>query len=210
MDARRSAGLGLAGYGVLTIVAMFGLNTPGGDFEPDKVTAYLSPDHLGEAVVFGYAGILGALCLLVFGRGARALVVRGADLVWALVVASVTAGVLGATAAGGIAVAGAEGGDAIRTGVPLPVVQMLGEVTGLVMLCVPALFVGVVAIVLARRAELPAWLRVAGIVAGACGILAPAFFTFFVFLLWTLVFGGWLALARRPLTVAAQPIASLV
>jgi hypothetical protein len=210
MDARRSAGLGLVGYGVLTIVAMFGLNTPGGDYEPDKVTAYLSADHLAAAVGFGYVGILGALSLLVFGRGARSFVARSADLVWALVVAAVTAGVLGSMAAAGIAVAGSEGGDAIRTGVPLPVVQLFGEVAGLVMLCVPALFVGIVAIVLARRASLPVWLRVAGVVAGACGILAPAFLTFFVFLLWTLVFGGWLAMTRRPVAAEAQPIASLV
>ena len=56
-------------------------------------------------------------------------------------------------------------------------------------MCAPAFFIGVAAIVLARGSVLPRWLRVFSVVAGVCGILAPAFFTLFLFLLWTLVCG---------------------
>jgi hypothetical protein len=54
-------------------------------------------------------------------------------------------------------------------------------------------------IVLARRLQgTPAWLRVFTYVAGACAILGPAFFPFYVFELWGLVAGIWgLAAERR-------------
>jgi hypothetical protein len=43
--------------------------------------------------------------------------------------------------------------------------------------------------VLAVKSNLPTWLRTFSAVAGVCGIFAPAFFTLFVFHLWTLVCG---------------------
>jgi hypothetical protein len=46
-------------------------------------------------------------------------------------------------------------------------------------------------------------------VAGVCGILAPLFFTYFVFVLWTIVAGIALARARAPHQVS-EPQASLV
>ena len=85
----------------------------------------------------------------------------------------------------------------MQTGITHPAVYVLTETGNLMAVCAPALLVGVAAIVLARRAALPGWLRVASLVAGICGILAPLFFTYFVFVLWTLVFGGWVALGRH-------------
>lgn len=209
MDARRSAGIALAGYGLLTLAALLGMGTPGGDYEPAKVSGFLAADHFPAAAVFGYVGVLASFGLLVFARGARRLVGDAADVVWALGIAATSAGVVGAVASAGIAVAAAESGSPVRDGVPLPVVQMLGEITGLVFACVPALFAGVIAIILARRSALPAWLRVFSVVAGVCGVLAPAFFTLFLFVLWTLVLGGWLAVNGHRLG-AAEPVPVLV
>jgi len=54
------------------------------------------------------------------------------------------------------------------------------------------------------------WLRAFSVVAGLCGILAPFFFTYFVFVLWTIATGLTL-LARRPSQAAAtEPAPSLV
>jgi hypothetical protein len=209
MDARRSAGIGLAGYGLLTLVAMFGVGVPGGSYEPDKVSAFLSADHFPAAAAFGYVGVLASFGLLVFARGVRSLAGSSADVVWGLGIAATAAGVVGAVASAGIAVAAAESGSPVRDGVPLPVVQMLGEVTGLVFACVPALFAGVIALVLARRSVLPTWMRVLSGVAGVCGVLAPAFFTLFLFVLWSLVLGGWLAVNGQRLP-SADPVPALV
>jgi hypothetical protein len=44
-------------------------------------------------------------------------------------------------------------------------------------------------------------------VAGVCGILAPAYFTFFVYLLWAVVLGITLVSRRAPALVSTQPAA---
>ena len=88
----------------------------------------------------------------------------------------------------------AEGGSAVQAGVTNPTVYTLTEIGNLLSWCAPALFIGVVAILLSRAKSLPRWLRVFSAVAGVCGILAPFFFTFFIYLLWTLVLG---LIARR-------------
>ena len=67
---------------------------------------------------------------------------------------------------------------------------------------------GLVAILLSRVATLPRWLRIFTAVAGVCGILAPFFFTFFLYLLWTLVFG--VVLLTRRTSPAVQLHESIV
>ena len=82
------------------------------------------------------------------------------------------------------------------------------EIGNLLSWCAPALFVGVVAILLSRVPTFPRWLRIFSAVAGVCGILAPFFFTFFVYLLWTLVLGAiWVT---RPTSRAQQLEPSIV
>lgn len=77
-----------------------------------------------------------------------------------------------------------------------------------VVACAPALCVGVAAVVLAVRASFPGWLRVFSVLAGICGILAPFFFTYFIFVLWTLVAGGVVAARGRTSVTPAQPVLS--
>jgi hypothetical protein len=114
---------------------------------------------------------------------------RSGDLLWGLSVAAMSISVVGWFVDGGLVVAMAEGGHTVQVGTPDPIVYVITETGNLLAVCAPAFFIGVAAIVLAMRGSLPGWLRVFSVVAGICGILAPGFFTLFVFVLWTFVFG---------------------
>jgi hypothetical protein len=56
---------------------------------------------------------------------------------------------------------------------------------------------------------MPGWLRAFTLVAGLCGILAPFFFTYFVYVLWTVVVGLIVATRRVP-QVTSEAAPSLV
>ena len=137
------------------------------------------------------------MALLPFVLGVRAEIGRLGELAWGLGVAAATTGVIGWFIAGGVDVAMAEGGTSVRAGVTNPTVYALTEIGNLLSWCAPALFMGVVAILLSRTKSLPRWLRVFSAVAGVCGILAPFFFTYFIYLLWTLVLGVTLVARQR-------------
>jgi hypothetical protein len=125
---------------------------------------------------------------VVFAAGIRRLAGIGPALAGlALVGAAVS--VTGSFVSGGVDVAMAEGGAHVQGGVPAPVVYTITEIGNLLAVCGPALCIGVVALVLAVRSSLPRWLRIFAAIAGVCGILAPLFFTYFVFVLWTIVAG---------------------
>ncbi|HEY3511859.1 MAG TPA: hypothetical protein VGL36_21970 [Kribbella sp.] len=188
----RSAGLGLLGYGVGTAVAFMGSGAPGGGYDDTGVARYIAGSHAAAGFTLWYVGALSALGLVVFGTGLRHL----GDGLRSLAIAATATSVVGAFVSGGVVVAMAEGGTAVRTGVPHPVVYTLTEIGNLLAVCAPALFIGVVAIVLAFRAQLPGWLRGFCVIAGVCGIAAPFFFTYFVYLLWTVVAGATLAINR--------------
>jgi hypothetical protein len=209
MNARRTAGLSLAAYGLATLVMAVLGGTPGGAYEPAKVTSFLSFGHFWTIAAASYVGALGALALIPFSRSVGPALGAGTGAVPALGTDGAAAGVVGAFLSGGIADAAAEGGDAVRAGLPLPVAHTLGEIGGLVGGCGPALCVGVIAVVLAVRADLAPPLRAVCFVAGACGILAPFYFTVFAYLLWTLGFGVWLVAGRRR-AVYAEPSPSMV
>jgi hypothetical protein len=185
----RSAGIGLLVYAVGTTVGFAGAGGPGGDYEPDVVAGYVDPSHYAPSIGFWYLGALAALGLIIFGHGMRRLGGAVGEAAWGLSVAGAAISVVGAFVGGGLVTALAEGGDAVRQGVPHPVVYTISEIGNLLALCGPAFFVGVVAIVLAARASLPRWLTVFSVVAGLCGILLPFYFTIPVDLIWALVLG---------------------
>ena len=85
-----------------------------------------------------------------------------------------------------------------------------GELLGFDVTTLESFFVGVAAVAMAVRAPLPTWLRVVTAVAGVCGILAPLFFTYFLFALWTVGFGAWVLRQRRPVASDSPVQASLV
>jgi hypothetical protein len=193
--SRRTAGLGLLAYGIATPVAFMTIGSPGGDYDDRTVTRYMSSGHWVSAFVLAYVGAFAALGLLAFARRMRSEVGAAGDLLWGLSVAGTAAAVVGWFMVGGVAVAMAEGGSALTT-VPHPVIYLLSQTSNLIAVCASAFLVGVAALILGARSTLPTPLRVFSSVAGVCGILAPVFFPMFVFWLWAIVAGTWLAASR--------------
>jgi hypothetical protein len=189
----RSAGIGLAVYGLGTAIAFEASGSPGGDYRDSRVANYVSAHHFWLAAGVWYFGALCALGLLALGLGLRAQPGVG-RLLGSLATTGAAISVAGAFVSGGLAAAMAEGGSVVRNGVSHQVVYTISEIGNLLAVCAPALCVGVLAIVLATRtATLPGWLRSLSVVAGICGVLAPFFFTYFVFVAWTVVAGAVIA-----------------
>lgn len=211
MKNRLIAGVGLLAFGLGTMVTFPTANVPGGDYEPAKVTAYLEQGHTLQSFATGYVGVAAAVALLVFGRGIRHELGDLGDTAWALMIVAAATSVVGWFIGEGVVVATAEGGQQITAGIPLPVAHTIGEIAGLLALCAPALCVGIVGILLWHN-MLPTWLRAFSVVAGVCGILAPLFFTLFVFLLWSVVAGAWMVTSARRAAPdrSAAPMRSLV
>jgi hypothetical protein len=208
MITRRTAGFALLLYGLATFAANTFIAAPGGQYEPAGVSNYVDSGHFALAFAAAYVGCLGAVAVLPFVLGIRDELGAHGDLAWGLGVGAATTGVIGWFISAGVDVAMAEGGSAVPAGVPHPVVYTITEIGNLVSWCAPALFVGIVAILVSRVPTLPRWLRIFSTVAGVCGILAPFFFTFFLYLVWVLVFG--VALVAKRTMPVAQPRASLV
>ena len=192
----RTAGIGLLVYGLGTAAAFLGSGAPGGGYQDTVVGSYIASTHWVTAFALWYVGALAALGLVLLGNGLRAVLGVG-ELLWGLCVAATATSVTGAFVSGGIDVAMAEGGSAVGSGVPHPVVYAVTEIGNLLAVCSPALFVGVGAIVLAVKGHLPGWVRAVTVLAGVCGILAPFFFTYFVYLLWVIAVGIALTASRQ-------------
>lgn len=196
MISRRTTGAALLVHGVATFVANALIAAPGGQYEPAAVADYVDSAHFPVAFAAAYLGCLGALAVLLFVLGIRDELGPLSDLAWGLGVAAAATGVIGWFVSAGVDVAMAEGGSTVPAGVPHPVVYTITEIGNLLSWCAPALFIGVVAILLSRVRTLSRSLRILSAVAGGCGILAPFFFTYFLYLLWTLVLGATLLAGR--------------
>jgi hypothetical protein len=188
--SRRTAGLGLLVYGIGTPVAFMSIGSPGGDYDDDVITTYMSSGHSATAFALAYLGAVAALGLLPFAARMRTELRSGGDVFWGLVVAGTAAATVGWFLLGGVAVVFAEGGSALAT-LPHPVVYALTELSNLVAVCASAFLVGSAALVLAARASLPGALRVASVIGGTCGLLGAFFFPIFFFWLWAIAFGTW-------------------
>jgi len=210
MTSRRAAGLALGGYAIATFVALAGSPVPGGAYEPDKVRQYAA-GGLVTPILLGALVMAAACALLLLGRHLREEGGVAGGLGRDLAVVGAAAGVVGGMAQSGLSVALLEGGAGVSTGLTLPVVYALGEIVNLLAVCAPAFAVGVLALLLAARYPMPAWLRVLTVVGGVCGVTAPLFVTLFVFLLWAVVLGTWLAVGGErgsevnPVVGAATP-----
>jgi hypothetical protein len=209
--ASRAAGIALLVYGVGTTVGGLGSGAPGGDYEDSLVTSYITQGHWVPAFALWCLCALSGLALLVVGSRLRHTGDWLGDVLWGLAVAGSAVSIAGAFVSGGLEVAMAEGGHAVQTGVPHPVVYTITEIGNLLAVCGPALTVGVGAVLVATRMAMPRGWRVATVLAGVCGVLAPLFFTYFVFVLWTIAAGIAMTVAARRVTrTAAEPAASLV
>lgn len=208
----RSAGIGLLIYAIGTFAAFMFAGAPGGDYADGRVTSYIDPEHAPAAFTLWYVSALAALALVLFGAGIRRLPRVGGPLA-ALASIGAALSVTGAWIAGGVEVGMVEGGSAVQAGVPHPVVYLFTEIGSAMAVCGPALCIGVVAIVLAVHGGLPVWLRVFCVVGGVCGILAPFFFTYFIYLLWAVTISVALIITGRAARTtpgsAAEPAESI-
>jgi hypothetical protein len=197
-------------YGLSTGVALVGNNSPGGDYADSDVIRFISPGHMWAAFGFAYLGILGGLALLVLGTRIREEVGSARFLFSGLMVGGTATSIVGWFVTGGVAVSMAEGGPAVRDAVPHPVIYTFTETGNLLAVCAPALCVGVAAVLLGLRSTLPRWLRVFSVVAGICGVLAPFYFTFMLFLVWTVVAGLTLVVSAKRPVASGQPTPAYV
>lgn len=209
----RSAGIGLLIYAVGTFAAFMSAGAPGGDYDEARVSSYIDPAHAPVAFTLWYVAAASALALVVFGAGVRRLPTIGGPLA-ALASIGAALSVTGAWLAGGVEVGMVEGGSPVQSGVPHTVVYLFTEIGSAMAVCGPALCVGVVAIILAIRGGLPVWLRVFSVIGGVSGILAPFFFTYFVYVLWALTMSLTLIVAGRSARAAragsTEPAESIV
>jgi hypothetical protein len=199
-------------YALATPLAFAAGGAPGGDYTDNLVTSYIGSDHWVLAWLYCYLGAAGAVGLLIFGLRWHSSTGSSGDTLRGLTLAAAAVSVVGWFVDGGVVVSMAEGGRAVQSGVPHPVVYTLTETGNLLAVCAPAFFMGIGAILLATRSPMPRWLKVFSVVAGLCGILAPLFFTYGLYVLWTVVFAGWLLAGGRRAapTAAASREASLV
>lgn len=209
----RSAGIGLLIYAVGTFAAFMFAGAPGGDYDDGRIASYIDQAHAPAAFTLWYVSALAALALVLFGSGIRRLPRIGGPLA-ALASIGAALSVTGAWIAGGVEVGMVEGGSPVQAGVPHPVIYLFTEIGSAMAVCGPALCIGVVAIVLAIRGGLPVWLRVFCVIGGVCGILAPFFFTYFIYLLWVLTMGVALIItghaARPAVAASAESAESMV
>jgi hypothetical protein len=192
----RSAGLGLLAF-LAGIVAWSFAGTMGGNFHETEVQAFIEGHHRNLDFALYTVGALASIGLLVFGWAVRDRFDRVGELVWGLSIAGTATAVSGLFLLGGFQVAMAEGGRQAQE-VPQSVAYTIGTIGHLFAGPAPALFLGVIALLLAARAEMPGWLRVFTVLAGVCGITAALYFTAAVYLLWVLVFGIWVVARRQP------------
>jgi hypothetical protein len=190
ITSRRTAGLGLLAYGLATPIVFMAIGSPGGEYSDANVTAYISSGHTATAVGLAYLGAFAALGLLVFARRMRHVLGSAGDLFWGLSVAGTATAVAGWFMVGGVAVAAAEGGQAVTT-VAHPVIYTITEISNLVAVCASAFLIGGAALVLGARSSMPMGLRVFSYIGGVSGILAAFYFPLPLYFLWAIVVGGW-------------------
>lgn len=202
MRPRAIGGIGGIAFGVLTFVAIVISEAPGGGYSTSHIATYLSSGHRAVAIAAMYLGLLGVLglvCLLVELRDVLGATTAG-RVAWGTGIAAAASFAVGWGVLGGQIFAHLEGGRKIV--IPPPVTYLLGEVGVIFIFGSAAALLGfaLIALVLAAPGALPGWLRWFALAAGVCGIAGPAFFTFFVLLLWMVTMGIWLlrAPSRAP------------
>jgi hypothetical protein len=201
-------GVGAIAFGILTFVAFFLANPPGSTYNATDVASYLAEGHRVVAIVAMYLGWLGVVGLICFLAQLRGYVVSegiAGSVFWGTGVTAAASFALGWCVDGGQIIAHLEGGD--RLSVAPEVTHLISEVGSVLFIFGSGsamLGFGLIVLMLASRQTLPGWLRWLTLVAGVCGIAGPAFFTFFLMLLWAIVFGVWLlAQSRRSTTPPA-------
>src|SRR6266576_5721635 len=198
------AGVGAIAFAVLTFAAIFFVNWPGGGYSESISKSYVAPGNLPTALAgtsIGLIAVVGLICLLAYLKQAAEesspAITLLPQIVWAV-------GLMGAASFGvGWGLVSAQPLAHVEAGVDLGVAPtltyMISEATSAIIFGPAPMLVGLALIVLTIGAgkSLPTWLRWLTLGAGGVALTSLAFFTFFLFLVWSLVIGIWLLIGTR-------------
>jgi hypothetical protein len=198
------AGVGAIGFAVLTFVAIFFVNWPGGGYSESIAKIYVAPGNLPVALIgtlIGLIGVVGLICLFAYLRQAAEESSSPSSLVpqivWAVGLVGAASFAVGWGLVSAQPLAHVEAG--VDLGVAPTLTYMISEATSAIIFGPAPMLVGLALIVLTIGAgkSLPAWLRWLTLGAGVVALTSLAFFTFFLFLVWSIVIGVWLLIGTR-------------
>ena len=200
---RRLAGVAGIVFAVATFVAFVLANPPGGKFHENDVADFVAKDHRSAVIVSLYLMVLAAVSLVGLGSYLRADGFGGAGagrLFTGLLVAAATSWLAGWVIVVTPAAARVFGGaPEIDAGVAYTFMQAGFSV----MLVAGGMLLGAALLTLAIAGVEPGWVRVLAAIAGVAGLATPAFFPFFLLLLFAVVVGIWLLVSRGPAAAEA-------
>jgi hypothetical protein len=229
-EGSRLAGIGAIAFSVFTVLAVGVGSAPGGNYSESDVANYVSIGHLPAVIATGYLallGVLGLICVFAYFReviGADPSHKLATDVFWGtgLVAAASQAVAWGLIT--GIAVAAAEAGSSnpgntLAAPISHAETYALSDTSLNVRYGSGGFMLGfaLIALMLASRGTLPAWLRWLTLVIGVLAIGAPAYLPAFAIPVWGVVVGVWLIggggrtthpaaeAARRPEQLSSHP-----
>lgn len=199
------AGIGGVVFTVLFVVATI-VSTPlGGTYKASDVTDYLARGHRPAVIVALYLALIAVAGLILFlARFRPAVQGPWGTLYWSASVGAATLMLAGYSIALSPSLIVAYGGSAVAPSPPLG--YDLAEIGWVVAYGAGGTLLGLALLTLVlASAGLRAWVRWSGLVAAVAAIASPAWFPFFVVLLWVLVVGVWLLVADRATDPAPTP-----
>ena len=192
--SRRAGGLGLLTFGIVTPVAGIIGKLPGGEYIEGEIAKYIASGNWASAIASAFLAGIAALGVLIFASWVRHELRSSGDLLWGLAVVGTGLAVTGWFLLVGLSYA--MGGSSVASGVSLPVVYLVEKMAISVGVVASSLVMGVAAWVLAARAALPRWLRVASYVGALGGLTGVIFMPLYLFWLWAIVFGLWAVMGK--------------
>lgn len=197
------AGIGGIAFAVLSFVAVLLASPLGGTYKASDAADYLARGHRAAVFISAYVfmlGVLGLICLLARLRDAVAVRDDGVPagrIFWGTSVAAAAGFATGWALVVSAPLSLAFGGKSL---VIAPNLAYMFSEAGFVLIYGAAsimLGFALIVLVLAWGGALPAWLRWATLVGGIAAVAGPAFFPFFLVLIWSLVAGIWLLVGDR-------------
>jgi len=198
------AGVGAIGFAVLTSAAIFVVNWPGGGYSESIAKNYVAPANLPVALTGTLLGLIGVVCLICLlaylkqaAEESSPAISLVPQIVWAVGLIGAASFAVGWGLVSAQPLAHAEAG--VDLGVAPMLTYMISEATSAIIFGPAPMLVGIALIVLTVGSgnALPPWLRWLTLVAGAVALTSLAFFTFFLFLVWSIVIGIWLLISAR-------------
>ncbi len=192
MKRLSAGGVGALAFVVLTIVALFVDNGPGGSYSQSDVTNYLKSGHRPSVFIALYLVLLGIAGLTLLMMRLRDSIgdPRRSSVFWGLGVAGVGAVVAGWALHGAVPVAMAYGGKGVAVA---PTVTFVFSEAGWIVLSAGLILVGLALLTFVLSpVAVPVWVRWFTLVGAVGAVTAPAFFPLALLLIWALVIGVWL------------------